>query len=195
MKRFFIVFSSFIFAFVVLMPVNAQDKLAVGAKFDDFSLTDTAGATKSFKSLQGSKGTAVIFLSAQCPVVAGYNKRIAAIAADYEAKGIKFIGINSNSTESLEWVTSNAAENYKFPVLIDKGNVIADKLGATVTPEVYFFGSDGKLLYRGAIDNSRNGENITENTLRDAFDATISGKAITVTSRNAFGCTIKRVEK
>src|SRR5215216_422202 len=78
----------------------------------------------------GDSGAILLFVSAQCPTVKQYNERISQFAADFEAKGINVIGINSNSTESLEWIKSHAAENYKFPVLIDKGNVIADKLGA-----------------------------------------------------------------
>jgi hypothetical protein len=80
-------------------------------------------------------------------------------------------------------------------MLIDKGNVLADKLGASVTPEVYFFDEKNKLLYRGAIDNNRSGDNITNNYLRDAVEAKMAGKAIAKTSANAFGCTIKRVAK
>ena len=89
----------------------------------------------------------------------------------------------------------HAEEHYKFPVLIDKGNVLADKFGATVTPEVFYFNEKNVLIYRGAIDNSRKGDQITENYLRDAFDATLSGKTVAKTSANAFGCSIKRVEK
>ncbi|HCA57455.1 MAG TPA: thioredoxin family protein, partial [Blastocatellia bacterium] len=135
----------------------------------------------------------LVWVSAQCPVVKAYNDRINAIAAEYEARGIRFIGINSNATESLEWVTSDAKEvGYKFPVLIDKGNVLADKLGATVTPEVYFVNKEGVLLYHGAIDNDRSGKNIQDHYLKTAFDAALGGKAIEKTRTNAFGCTIKR---
>ena len=87
---------------------------------ENFSLPDTSGKTHSFNDLKGGNGIAVIFLSAQCPVVKGYNERINQVAADYAAKGINFVGINSNATESLDLVKSHAAENYKFPVLIDK---------------------------------------------------------------------------
>ncbi|MCA1625650.1 MAG: redoxin family protein, partial [Acidobacteria bacterium] len=127
--------------------------------------------------------------------VKGYNERINKIAADYKAKGINFIGINSNSTEVLEAVKTHAEANYKFPVLIDKGNVLADQFGANVTPEVFYFNEKNVLVYHGAIDNSRKGDQITENYLRDAFDLTLGGKTVAKASANAFGCTIKRVEK
>lgn len=172
---------------------NAQGP-KIGSAVENFTLTDINGKSQSLDSLKGRNGAVVVFLSAQCPVVRGYHERINQIAADYQAKGINFIGINSNASESLEWVRSNAAEyGYKFPVLIDKGNVLADKLGATVTPEVYYLDTKNTLLYHGAIDNDRSGRNVSENYLRTAFDASLSGKKIERTTANAFGCSIKRV--
>jgi len=182
-------------AFVSFNPTSAKDGLAVGATLEDFTLTDTSGASKSFKDLKGKNGAVLVFLSVQCPVVKGYDERIVKLAEDYAAKGINVIGINSNSTETLEKVKTHAAENYKFPVLIDKGNVLADKLGANVTPETFYFNRKNVLIYHGAIDNSRNGENITDNFLRDALDTSASGKAVAKTSAIAFGCSIKRVAK
>jgi alkyl hydroperoxide reductase subunit AhpC len=167
----------------------------IGAKLENFKMMGTDGKEHSFEDLKGKKGAVVIFLSAQCPVVKAYIERIDAIAADYQAKGINFIGINSNNrdAESLEWVTSDAAENFKFPMLIDTNNVLADKLGATVTPEVYYFDADSVLVYHGAIDNDRSGKNIQEQYARTAFDAALAGKPVERAKTNAFGCTIKRV--
>lgn len=190
MKRAIFLFT---LLFALVMAANAQG-IAIGATMDNFSLTDVNGKTQTLNDLKGTNGAVVVFLSAQCPVVKGYNERISQIAADYAAKGINFIGINSNATESLDWVKSHAAENYKFPMLIDKGNKFADKLGANVTPEVYYLDANNVLLYHGAIDNDRSGKNITDQYLRSAFDASLSGKKIGRTSANAFGCTIKRVE-
>lgn len=182
-----------LFVFILIPTVGNAGDFAVGTAIENFSLPDTTGKAQSFNDLKGKNGAVVVFLSAQCPVVKAYNERISQLAADYQAKGITFIGINSNHTESLDWVKSNAAENYKFPVLIDKGNVLADKLGATVTPEAYYFDGKNVLRYHGAIDNDRSGKAITDNYLRAAFDSTIAGQAIAKTRANAFGCSIKRV--
>ena len=176
-----------------LETATAGEPLAIGTVVENFSLPDVDGKTQSLDGLKGKNGTVVVWVSAQCPVVKGYNDRINEIAAAYQAKGINFVGINSNATESLDYVKSGiAAAGYKFPVLIDKGNVLADKWGATVTPEVYFFDAKNKLLYHGAIDNSRDGSNITSPFLKAAFDASLSGKPIEKTRANAFGCSIKR---
>lgn len=180
------------FAFVSINSVNVKADIAVGATLENFTLTDTNGKSQSFNDLKGKNGAVVVFVSAQCPVVRGYNERISKLAADYAAKGINFIGINSNSTESLEWVKSHAAENYKFPVLIDAKNVIADKLGASVTPEIFYFNEKNVLVYHGAIDNDKSGENTAPNYLSDAMDLTLAGKPVAKTTAFATGCSIKR---
>lgn len=187
-----------LFLFTVMLSLalaaSAQG-IAVGETMDDFSLSGTDGKTHSLNSLKGKNGAVVMFLSAQCPVVKQYIERINAVAAEYNSKGIAFIGINSNHTEDLAWVKSDAEQNFaKFPMLIDKGNKLADKLGATVTPEAYYVDSKNVLLYHGAIDNDRSGKAITDQYLRTAFDAALAGKKIERTKANAFGCTIKRLK-
>jgi peroxiredoxin len=182
-------------SFSLLPEIGAartNGEIAIGAKIENFTLADIAGAQRSFDELKGKNGTIVMFLSKQCPVVQGYNARISKIAADYSAKGVNVVGLNSNATETLADVKMHAEKNYAFPMLIDKGNVIADKFGASVTPEVYVFDKDGKLAYRGAIDNDRSGENVTTNHLRDALEALLAAKPIAKTEVKAFGCSIKR---
>lgn len=192
MKRVSFVFSIVISLFLCVAD-NAQTP-TVGSKLENFSLSDINGKTQTLDDLKGKNGAVVIFLSAQCPVVRRYHERINQLASDYAARGINFIGVNSNSSESLDWVKSNATEyGFKFPVLIDKNNVLADKLGATVTPEAFYVDAQNTLLYHGAIDNDRSGRNVTEGYLKTAFDDSLAGKKVSKSSANAFGCSIKRV--
>src|SRR4051812_7036084 len=102
-----------VFAFCSIVSARGAD-FSIGQKLDGFTLPDTNGKSRTYEELKGKNGSVIVFLSAQCPVVRGYNERMNKIAADYEAKGIKFIGVNSNSSESLDWVKSHAEENYKF---------------------------------------------------------------------------------
>ena len=194
MKRMTLLISFLLtLSFFVLSPGADARDAAIGSPIENFSLPDTAGKTQTLDGLKGKNGAVIIFLSAQCPVVRGYVDRINQLAADYKARGINFIGINSNATESLDWVKSNAVEfKYDFPVLIDKGAGLADKLAANVTPEVYFVDAKNVLLYHGAIDNDRGGRNVTETYLKTAFDASLAGKKIERAKANAFGCSIKR---
>lgn len=192
MKRGFVL-SVFLLALCLCFSNAAFAKdFPVGTVLEDFKLMDTAGKEQSYSGLKGEKGTIIVFLSVQCPVVKAYDDRINAIAADYKAKGINFIGINSNSTEAAGDVKTHAAEKYKFPVLIDTGNVIADKLGADYTPEMFYFDTSNKLVYHGSVDNDRSGQNVTGNFLRVAMDENLAGKPIAKPETKAFGCTIKR---
>ncbi len=195
-QKFVALFTFFAMICFVAYPgmTQADGGLEIGAAVENFSLPDTNGTMQTLDKLKGKNGTVVVWLSAQCPVVKAYKDRINEIAAEYQARGINFVGINSNSTEDLAWVTSNKAEfGYKFPLLIDKGNVLADKWGATVTPEVFYFDAKNVLLYHGAIDNDRNGKNIQNPYLKTAFDSALGGKKIENPRAKAFGCTIKRI--
>ena len=167
---------------------------AIGTVIEDFKLPDTNGAEHSLKSLTGKNGAILIFISVQCPVSNGYNERMEKLAEDYKAKGINVVGINSNFTEPVSAVKAHAADkHFTFAVLKDDGNKIADRLGATRTPEAYLIDGGGKLVYHGRIDNSQNTANITSNDLRDAVDELLSGKPISKNGGAAFGCSIKRV--
>jgi peroxiredoxin len=166
---------------------------AIGATIEDFTLPDADNKDRSLKSLAGKNGTVLLFISVQCPVSNAYNERMEKLAQDYKAKGIAVIGINSNVAEDAAAVKTHASENkLNFAILKDPGNKIADKLGATVTPEAYFLDGNNKLLYHGRIDNARNAAQIESNDLRNALDAALAGKAIEKTEAKAFGCSIKR---
>ncbi len=166
---------------------------AIGATIDEFSLPDVDGTDRALKSIKGKSGTVLIFISVQCPVSNAYNERMSKLAADYKDKGIAVVGINSNSTEDAASAKAHAAEKgLNFTILKDAGNKIADKLGATRTPEVYFLDANNKLVYHGRIDNSQNPAAIESNDLRQAIDATLAGKPVEKTEAKAFGCSIKR---
>jgi peroxiredoxin len=166
---------------------------AIGSTIEDFTLPDVDNKDRSLKSLAGKNGTVLLFIAVQCPVSNAYNERMAKLAEDYKAKGITVIGINSNVAEDAAAVKAHAAEHkLSFTILKDPGNKIADRLGASVTPEAYFLDPNNKLLYHGRIDNSRNAAQVETNDLRNALDAALGGKAIEKTEAKAFGCTIKR---
>jgi peroxiredoxin len=166
---------------------------AIGTTIDDFTLPDVDSKDHSLKSLAGKNGTVLLFIAVQCPVSNAYNERMEKLAQDYKAKGINVIGINSNVKEDAAAVKAHAAEHkFTFTILKDPGNKIADRLGASVTPEAYFLDATNKLLYHGRIDNARNADQIETTDLRNALDAALAGKTIEKTEAKAFGCTIKR---
>src|SRR6266550_4047708 len=163
MKKLFALSLTLATAFAIVAagnpPVNVNDvpaPPAIGATIVDFTLPDTDGKEHSLNSLKGKNGTVLIFIAVQCPVSNAYNERMEKLAQDYKARGISVVGINSNVTEDAEAVKAHAAEKHlNFPILKDPGNKIADRLGASKTPEAYFLDANNKLLYHGRIDNSK----------------------------------------
>lgn len=168
---------------------------AIGATLEDFTLPDVDGKTHSLASLKGKNGSVLIFIATQCPVSNAYNERMEKLAKEYQGRAITLIGINSNSTEGADVVKAHAATNkLTFTILKDPSNKIADRLGATRTPEAYFLDASNKLLYHGRIDNAKDASQVSSSELRDALDATLAGKPVVKTTANAIGCSIKRVE-
>ena len=168
--------------------------VSVGEAVTDFKLPDANdGKERTLSSLKGPKGTVLIFVATKCPVSNDYNARMAKLAEDHKARGINVVGINSNVAEPASEVKQHAAQHgLNFTILKDPGNKIADRLGAQVTPEAYVLDAGGKLVYRGRIDNSRNGSSITAEDLRNALEEVLAGKPVTKTEVRAFGCSIKR---
>jgi peroxiredoxin len=180
-------------AYAVTIASANPSGIGIGQPVADFKLPDADGHEQSLASLKGEHGTVIIFVSAQCPMVKAYAERIEKLAQDYRARGVNVVGINSNVTETADDIKGHIKrENFSFVVLRDKGNKVADLLGAERTPEVFFLDASNKLVYHGRIDNHRDLAQVQTSDLRNAIDETLAGKAVTKTEAAAFGCTIKR---
>jgi peroxiredoxin len=177
------------------VPAGAFDANAasIGSTVADFKLPDAEGKQHSLASLRGKNGTVLIFISTQCPVSNAYDARMEKLAQDLRARGVNVVGINSNVSETPADIRAHAsAKGLSFTILKDAGNRVADQLDAQVTPEAYFLDASNKLVYRGRIDNSRRGDSITSEELREAVEATLAGKPVAKSEVKAFGCSIKR---
>ncbi len=165
-------------------------------KVENFSLKDYNGKTHSLADFKSSKAIVLIFVSTQCPVSNDYNYRMAKLHESYKNKNVTFLGINSNKAENVEGIKEHAAENkLLFAILKDENNIIADKLEASFTPEVYVLNSNLEVVYHGRIDDNRKAKDVEVADLSVALDEVLAGKAVAKSKTKAFGCTIKRVSK
>jgi len=189
--------------FLVLSACQGGDlpgaKIKAGEKMEDFTLPDVNGKPHRLYEFEGKKAVAVIFIATRCPYSNAFNHVMASLAHDYENKGVAVIGINANSTEPVAEVGQHArAHDLSFLILKDEGNHIADRLGASVTPEVFLLDSTWTLRYHGALGNSHQPTNNPYKTngdeVRQALENVLAGKPVDVTETKAFGCTIKRVK-
>ena len=172
---------------------NEPAPVKLGATVEDFKLPDAEGREHTLARLRGKAGTVLVFVSTQCPVSNMYNERMQKIAEDYKARGVAVVGINSNVKETAAEIKAHAAEkNLTFPILKDAGARVADRLGATRTPEAFFLDAQNRLVYHGALDNAQNPVMVNTHHLRNAVEAVLAGKAVERPEVKAFGCTIKR---
>jgi peroxiredoxin len=174
-------------------------KIKVGEKMADFTLPDVDGKPHRLYEFEGKKAVAVIFIATRCPYSNAFNHVMASLAREYASRDVAFIAINANKTEPVAEVADHArAHGLDFPILKDEGNQIADRLGASVTPEVFLLDSTWTLRYHGALGNSHqpttNPDKTTDDEIRPALDDILAGKPVAVTETKAFGCTIKRVK-
>ena len=168
---------------------------AIGHSIAPFALPDTGGKTVEVGNWNQSKATVILFVATQCPVSNAYNERMENLAKTYAAKGVRFVGVNSNKQESSAEIAQHSKEHgFTFPVLKDNNNVVADRFVAKVTPEVYVVNAQGDLVYHGQIDNSQNETKVKARPLAAALDAVLANQPVTPSETSAFGCSIKRVD-
>ncbi len=71
--------------------------LPIGSAAPKFSLRATDGKTYSLKDFADAKILVVFFTCNHCPYVIGSDEVTRQTAKKFEPKGVKFVGINSNS--------------------------------------------------------------------------------------------------
>lgn len=182
--------------FTSLAAPALADGPAIGAAAPAFDLKTLDGKPFSLADAEKANSYVVLmFIATQCPYSNAYNDRMRDMAGVYAKKGILFVGINSNKTESVDEAVAHAkAHGHTFPILKDPSNKVADLYDARHTPEVYVIGKDGKLVYHGRIDdNSDNAARVTSPDLKNALDALLAGQPVAKAETKAFGCSIKRV--
>ena len=172
--------------------------LEIGAKAPDFSLQATDGKTYKLSDFKDAKALVIFFTCNHCPYVKGSDEVTRQTAEKYMKKGVKFVGINSNSEnthpeDSFELMVERMKVN-KFPwvYLRDKTQKVALAYGALKTPHFYVFDSNRKLVYTGrGVDNPKDTIKMTVNDLDRALEEHLAGKPLSVKLTNPIGCNVK----
>ena len=85
------------------------------------------------------------------------------------------------------------ARAFPFPYLVDESQAVAKAYAAACTPDLFLYGRDGRLVYRGQFDASRPGSKtpVTGQDLRAAADALLAGQPVPAKQIPSTGCSIK----
>jgi peroxiredoxin len=172
-------------------------RLKIGDKAVSFTLKGVDDKQHSLDNYSG-KQVVIIFSCNHCPYVQAWEDRMVKIQADYGAKNVQLIAINSNDgvkypDDSFPKMKERArTKRFNFPYLHDEDQKVASAYGAERTPEVFLFDSNLTLRYHGTIDDNYDSpDNVKENYLRDALDATVAGRKVSRPETAPVGCTIK----
>ncbi|NOZ28418.1 MAG: redoxin domain-containing protein [Chloroflexi bacterium] len=165
----------------------------IGRIAPDFELPDMEGRTHR---LSDYRGQIVIlnFWSAECPVSEAFDPYFNERYEEWSQQGVVLLAIDSNCHYDDEEIRRVMADRgVRFPVLRDRGNVVADLYGALTTPHIFLIDREGVLRYRGAVDDRTFRKREPEvNYLEEALAAVMAGRPVPRPETEPFGCTIVR---
>jgi peroxiredoxin len=184
--------------------------LPIGASAPDFRLPGVDGKTYSLKDFADAKVLVVIFTCNHCPTAQAYEERVARLHAETKDKGVALVAISPNDPAALRLDELGytdvgdsfddmkyRARDHKFayPYLYDGDTQeTAIKYGVLATPHVYIFDAARKLRYVGRFDDAEV-KAVKSHDARNAVDALLAGKPVSVETTRVFGCSTKWADK
>ncbi|MBN9693817.1 MAG: redoxin family protein [Verrucomicrobia bacterium] len=107
-----------------------------------------------FRPAPKTRAVVFQFLGTECPIANRVLPELDRLAREYQSQGIQFVAVYSNFTETAEGVRQQRAEaGVSGAAGLDPNQALADQLGVTVTPELVVLTPDGKLIYRGRVND------------------------------------------
>ena len=190
---------------VLAMLALAPSALAaeVGAPAPAFTLTDLSGRQVSLSDFRGQL-VVLEWFNPGCPFVRASHTRGTLVddAARHAGGGVVWLAVNSAAPGKQGYgVEANraAAESFRmqYPVLLDPTGQVGRAYGATNTPGMMVVDAEGRLVYRGAIDNSPDGERQAPQggALVDYVSAALedlaAGRPVRTQETKQYGCSVK----
>ncbi|MCC7389382.1 MAG: thioredoxin family protein [Phycisphaerales bacterium] len=181
------------------MAATPSTMLPLGTRAPDFTLADAVSGRTVDRGSFADRPLLVMFLCNHCPFVKHTRAQLAALAREYQAKGVAVVAISSNDAQQYpadgpDLMQAEAREaGYTFPYLFDESQQVAKAYHAACTPDFFLFDAHHKLVYRGQLDDSRpkNDKPVTGRDLRAALDAVLAGTPAPAEQLPSIGCNIK----
>jgi peroxiredoxin len=161
-------------------------------------LPGTNNKVYSLESFKDKKVLVVIFMCNHCPYVKAVLRRLINLQNEYAERSVQLVGINVNDVKKQP---DDSPENMKalaekkqlpFPYLFDASQESAKSYDAVCTPDIYVYGEERELLYRGRVDdNWQHPDEITRHDLKDAIEAILAGQPVNDDQVSSLGCSIK----
>ena len=170
----------------------------VGDTAEDFKLMNVSGDFVSLADYKDVNGYVIVFTCNHCPYAVMYEDRLIELHKKTAELGFPIVAIQPNDpavkpADSFpEMQARHKEKGFPFVYLLDEGQKVYPKFGATKTPHVFILDKERKVRYIGAIDdNARDASAVTKNYVLDAIDAIQKGKDPDPATTKAIGCSIK----
>ena len=155
-------------------------------------VADADGRAIEPLAVRGGPAAVLVFVGVDCPISNAYAPDLRRIMADHPA--VPFYLVYTGATAAAAKAHA-AAYGYACPALVDPRHLLADRVGATVTPEVAVVADGGRVLYRGRVDDryvtfGRKRPAATTHDLTAALDAVLGARPVPVAITRAVGCPI-----
>lgn len=181
-----------------MAAVNSE-MIALGTPMPAATLPDVVSGEQHSFGPDDKEITLIVFLCNHCPYVVHILPKFNELAAQWQAKGVRIIAINSNDIEhypqdSPENMVELAKTNgWTWSFLFDESQDVAKAFSAACTPDFFLFGKDARLAYRGEFCPSRPKSDVpvTGSSLSAAVDALLAGEPVPELQRPSLGCNIK----
>lgn len=177
--------------------VPSKPDAALGKHVENFSLRDFHGKSHALAECGDKNLVVLAYLGTDCPLAKLYAPRLVDLSREYSAKGVVFLGLDANALDTPTKLTDfTQAHKIEFPLLKDTGNLVADQVGATRTPEVFVLDQQRNIRYHGRIDDQyavgAQRDKVTNRDLAVALDELLAGKQVSQPSTQFSGCLIAR---
>ena len=192
--------------------VPSLKKLAIGDAAPAFSLVGIDEETHTLEEYAKAPLLMIAFISNHCPTSQAIEGRLKKITKDFKGK-LQVVAINPNDPGALrpdelgyskyndsfpEMKRHAEEQKFNFPYLFDgETQAVAKAYGCLATPHVFIFDQERKLRYQGRLDDSRYADDatVTAPDARNAIEALLAGKEVSVTQTKPHGCSTKWIEK
>ena len=146
--------------------------------------------------------TVYYFMGEQCIISQNFTDEMRRLHAEFTPQGVEFIGMFPNGYSTKKGL-SDFKEKYAIPfeLILDDKQVMMQKFGVKISPEVVVFDSRKKeVLYHGRINNryvrvGRRRPQATTTDLQDALQAIQENQPIAVKKTQAIGCFITQMSQ
>ena len=183
------------------MVEKQSTMLTLGTKTPEFNLKGVDGEIYSNETFSESKGLLVMFICNHCPYVLHVKDGLVNMANKLIASGVGVIAINSNDSSQEKYSEDSYekmieySENwgFQFPYIVDTDQTVAKSFKAQCTPDFFLFDKNQELVYRGQMDESRPGNDIsvTGVDILNAAGLMLKGESLVEDQLPSSGCNIK----